>query len=195
MQILYLEKIHNILNKFPGITNKNATRIAIFLINNPEIAVKLETELKELKKLAICKNCNNIGVINICKICSDNWRSQKSLFIVSQIQNIYKFEESNLHNGLYYVIDYELDLYNKKSNIDLEKLFKFISEKKISEITVAINPTLNGELTSQYIIKELKKQFKKANIYRLGYGVPIGLEIENIDDFTLRSALKNRKKY
>ena len=191
MNSLIFEQIENLIASNSNITKKTVKKLLGILISNPVYLDNLINSLQELKKkFSICKDCNNI-IISKCKFCSNSNRHNNKLILVSNQVDIEKIESTNNHNGLYYIFQNELGM--KTQSLDLLHLSKFISKYKINHIILAINPTINGETTANYLALKLKSN--TVNIFRIGYGLPIGLNIENIDSFSLSNSLKNKRKY
>ena len=183
------------LKKLPGVGEKTAERLALQLTTwDDEDLHQFGTHLIELKsKIKHCTVCGLLTDTETCEICSNSQRDDKTIMVVSDSKDVYALERTQNYFGKYHVlnglIDFSKGIEPKDLNID--SLGKRISN--ISEIIIATNGTVEGELTAQY----LKTLFKTdgLTITRLGYGLPVGAELKYADQLTLIKAVENRQKY
>lgn len=181
--------------KYPGIGSKTAERIALYTTELDQEIIDLFVESLENVKTKIkrCEKCNNLSETEICHICNNENRNQKTICVVQEPKNVFQFEKIGSYKGLYYVLDgliSPLDNVNPE-DINIEKLINRIIDEQIEEIIIAIKPSIEGETTTLYISKLLEN--KKVKISKIAYGVPIGTDIDYIDDLTLELALDERK--
>lgn len=174
------------LKSLPTISQKNANKIAYFLlsVDNKFFNDFIERILNFKKNIRYCELCNNLVTNNlICDICKSESREQKKLCIVSFHEDFEKIENSNSFHGKYFILNCEInqkDLTTSK-NIDLEKLEKIINYFEIDEILIATNMTANGEITGNYIKKFILDKKFNIEIFRLALGIPINSSIDYID--------------
>lgn len=193
----YPKSIQNLIDMFSGLPTvgpKTAERYVFYLLKqNPERLQKFAQHLAELKeKTTICQTCLTISESNPCEICSDKKRNQNQLCIVANPQDMLTIEATKQYNGLYHILD---GLINAIEGIKPEYLnVKQLTGrfKNITEIILALSPTMEGETTAMYLAKFIKKSNPKIKITRLAKGLPTGASLEYADEMTLANALKNR---
>lgn len=192
-----LEKLVDILKKIPAIGKKNAERMALqIFLQKSDFINSLVTTLQEVRdSLILCRQCNNISNEKICTICQDTKREQNVLCIVSNWQDLWALENHQLFNGMYHILMQEIDLQKgiSPNDLSLDLLLTRVNNKKWQEIIIATSPTINGELTAQYI-NELLKNYSDVTITRIAHGLPVGATIHYADQFTLKKSLEGRKK-
>ncbi|ENY53653.1 Recombination protein R [Metamycoplasma alkalescens 14918] len=195
MQQEEFKKIIEMLREIPGISNKQAKKIVTFFLENPPSFTKnLFEELVNLQqKTKKCKQCLAYTENEICNICLDKKRVKK-LFVVSDSQDIEKFESLEIEKGKYFVFNENINL-KKISDSVLNKislLLELINE--FDEIIVALNTDLNGQITMKYIEKQIRYTYPQKNVYQLSIGIPFGMSIEAIDSISLTQSILNKKK-
>ena len=196
---MYPKALKNLIESFkllPGIGEKSAERLALFTLNmDEENALFFSDSIKNaISELHKCQICNNITDQDVCQICQGDSRDIEKLCIVEDVKSLYMFEKSGVYNGYYYILDNlisPLDGINPE-DIGIEKLIKFIKNKKFKEIIIAVKPSIEGETTSLYIKRILEDSNLK--ITRIASGIPIGADIEYRDSLTLERALHDRKE-
>ena len=191
-----LENLINYYQKLPGIGEKSAERLAMATIefSNEEIN-ELSDILKSAKQnLTRCSICGHLTDKDICNICSDKNRSKNLICIVEDYKNIIAFEKSGNFNGTYHVLNGLISPVDDigPEDINLASLINRLNKLTNPEIILALKPTIEGEATTLYIKKILEN--KNVVISRLSYGIPIGAELDYLDNVTLDKALEDRKK-
>lgn len=187
--------------KLPGIGPKSAQRLTYYLLRVPQIQLdEFSENLKRLKKdTVLCSVCKNIAESDPCSICSDISRDHNSCLVVENPLDVIAFERSGRYKGMYHVLHGAI---NPLENIgpdeifieDLLKRLKKGETSKITEVIVATNPTMEGEATSMYLLKQIKNINPDLKITRLGMGIPTGADLEYADDVTLTQALEGRRE-
>jgi recombination protein RecR len=192
-----LETLVTELTKLPSIGRKTAQRLAMFLIKQPREEVeKLSQALIEIKdKIKFCKTCCNITEDEVCKICSSGKRNGTSICVVEEPQDVYAIEKTNEYKGLYHVLHGRISPLEGIGPNDIrikELLYRLEDDEKnnISEIMLALNPTVEGETTILYLSKIIKPLGIKVT--RIARGIPIGSDIELTDQVTLAKAIEGR---
>lgn len=192
-----LKNLIDQLSKLPEIGPRAATRLAFFLLHQPENYIKELTQaIQELKiKTKICKDCFNLATDALCSICADSKRNKNLICVIEDILDILPIERTRRYEGLYHVLG---GLLSPVEGITPEKLrIKELAErvKKLNsdfvEIILAFNPTVEGDTTALYLERALKPF--KIKITRLGRGLSTGSDLEYTDETTLVNALKNRQ--
>ena len=190
-----LQKLINLISRLPGIGQRSAQRIALYLIKNKqELMLPLAESVKDTA-LAVkkCTNCGILDVITPCKICSSENRSKTTICIVEDMADVWAFERSGYHKGLYHVIGGLLSASKNftEQDLNLNKLKERIINNQVQEIILALSATIEGQTTALVIKDKLESQ--NIKITQLAYGVPVGSEIHYLDDNTLGAALESRK--
>ena len=190
-----LQKFINLISRLPGIGQRSAQRIALYLIKNKqELMLPLGESIKETA--SVVKKCTNCGILDVivpCKICSSENRSKTTICIVEDMADVWAFERSGYHKGLYHVIGGLLSASKNftEQDLNLNKLKERIINNQVQEIILALSATIEGQTTALVIKDKLENQHIK--ITQLAYGVPVGSEIHYLDDNTLGAALESRK--
>jgi recombination protein RecR len=201
--MLYPKQIRDLVEAFqrlPGVGEKTAARLTFYLLHVPDIEIKkLGDAVLNLKKnIFLCKVCKNISETEVCNICSDSSRDQTTICVVEQPLDVFSFESTGKYHGLYHVLHGVIDpLHNigpEELHIDslIERLA--VSGEQL-EIILALNPTMEGEATSMFLVKKCKMKNEKCKITRLGMGMPTGGDIQYADETTLSRALEGRRNY
>lgn len=188
-----VEDLIEVLSKLPTIGKKSALRLALHILLKFDEETKLEliNSVENLKDIKICKQCHNISLTDYCDICNDSNR-EKTVMIVENIKDLISLENTGVYSGLYYVLGNLIDFSKGISveDININDLITLIEKCQVDEVILALNSTVEGELTSQYI-KALLEDYK-LKITRIGYGIPVGSDLEYADQLTLTKALENR---
>ena len=190
--------IDNLISKFsslPGLGPKSAKRIVLHLLKNSENTKSLLQLMSDvIRSVHPCNLCGNLNQHSPCDICTDNSRNKSLICIVKDIGDLWALEHAKIYSGLYHVLGENLSSTNP-SGLDksIAILKNRIENSTISEIILATSPTVEGQITSHYICDTLKKYDLK--ISSLGCGIPIGGEIDYMDEGTLSAALTSRKKF
>lgn len=180
--------------KLPGIGEKTALRLALFIINDleKEHVDSLSGALSNVKEnLSFCKTCGSI-MEDVCPICNDNRRDQNTIMVVETIKDLLVIEKTNNYFGLYHVLGGTIDFSRgiEPEDLNIDSLIKRAKDNK--EIILALNGAITGQLTSNYIQELLKD--KEVKLSKIAHGLPIGADLSFADDKTLIIALKNRTK-
>lgn len=200
-----LKKVALFLERLPGIGEKTANRLAFFFLRLPTQDLKeFSQNIADLKtKTKLCRICLNLTEEEICEICKDERRDITTITVVEEVLDLLSLEVGNIYQGSYHVLHGRIDPLNNitSSDIHIEPLLNRVikNKNKINEIILATNPNMEGEATAMLIknkLDELKEEYKlDFKITRLGYGLPIGANLEYADYMTLRKAIENRNKY
>ena len=189
-----LERLINQLAKLPGIGQKSAARVALYILkSNRDLAEGLARSIIEVKdKIQFCSTCFNITDQDPCPICADNNRDRGLLCVVEGPGDQLALESSGTFKGTYHVLHGVLSPLDGIGPNDLKigELINRLENETIEEIIVATNPTAEGEATASYLSKLLAPRGLK--ISRIAMGVPMGGDIKYMDAMTLQHALKTR---
>ena len=197
MQNIYeLEELVKLISKLPGLGPKSAKRIVLKLINNRQELMKpMVKALAEVyKEISRCNNCgalksNSLG----CDNCENSKKKYNKICVVENIADQWSIESSSIYQGYFHILGGTISSSNNLSKQDLliDSLVKRIKKDNIEEVILATSATVEGQTTAFYIQDSLKNI--NVKISKLAQGLPVGGEIENLDDGTLISAFKNRQ--
>lgn len=180
------------LSRLPGIGQKTAQRLTFHILKSDQNDVeRLARSLMDIKeKTGSCTICGAITETDPCGICNDSKRDDYLICIVEDAQDIYAFEKTNSFRGKYHVLGGVISPLDGigPDDLNLEKLYDRIESG--TEIVLATNPSVEGDTTALYLAKVLTK--KKVKITRLARGIPVGSEIEYMDEITLIRAMEGR---
>ena len=192
-----IENLIKLISKLPGLGPKSAKRMILKMINNRQELLKpLAQNLSEVFKNVIrCKICGTLKSNNSqCDNCENKSKKFNKICVVENISDQWAIESSSIFQGYYHILGGTLSNNNSQNKEDLliNSLVERISRDNIDEVILATSATVEGQTTAFYIQDTLKKT--NIKISKLAQGLPVGGEIENLDDGTLISAFKNRKK-
>lgn len=185
----------NNLTLFPGVGEKTAERYVYSLCDKePEEVENLANALIDFKKnIRYCEACGCLTDMDECDICTDKNRDKSTICIVEDSKNVFFIEKTKKYNGLYHVLNGVISPIEGKNPEDLN-LYSLLNNritKDIKEVIIALNPSIEGEVTSLYIQKVLEKYNVKVS--RLSYGIPMGSDIEYLDPIMISKAWDDRK--
>ena len=188
-----IEELIKIISKLPGLGTKSAKRIVIKLIKNREELIKplANTLAQVYKNVVRCKICGNLKSVSSNCSCSKNKYDQ--ICVVENIADMWVIESTGIYKGHYHILGGTLPSFESKKTVNgllIESLVNRVKKNSVKEVILATSASIEGETTAHYISDSLKGT--KVKITRLAKGVPVGGEIEFLDDGTLFSAFKNR---
>lgn len=182
------------LRRLPGIGSKSAQRLAFHIINMPEEHVEhlAEVLVSARKNILYCKCCCTLTDREICPICASDKRDHSTIMVVEHTQDLAAYEKTGQYNGVYHVLQGTLvpSLGKGPDDIRFKELEERLDKTPVRELILATNSSLDGEATAMYITKKVKP--RGIRITRIASGVPIGGELEYIDEVTLSRALDGR---
>ncbi|MBS91536.1 MAG: recombination protein RecR [Rickettsiales bacterium] len=192
-EIPEIEELIKRISKLPGLGPKSAKRIILKLINNKETVMKpLASSLsKAYKSIVRCVNCGNLKIADKMCICEGESKFDK-ICVVENLADMWAIESANIFKGYYHILGGTLnsnESYEQK-NLLIESLIKRIKKNSLKEVIIATSATIEGQTTAHYIEDSIKND--KLKITKLAQGLPVGGEIEQLDDGTLFSAFKHR---
>ena len=187
--------------RLPGVGPKTAQRLAFYLLHVPqEYLDNFALNLTKLKKeTVLCSECFNIGDSKACSICTDVQRDKSIFCIVEDALDVLAIERSGKFTGVYHVLHGVIDPLNSigPDDIYIPQLIKRVKGEgeRLKEIILATNPTMEGEATALYIVREIQKNGNGIKVTRIGRGLPIGADLEYADEVTISRALEGRREY
>ncbi|MFZ5365284.1 MAG: recombination mediator RecR [Patescibacteria group bacterium] len=198
--VIYPSEIENLIDKFnqlPGIGRKTSEKFVFYLLRqSPEFLNQFASSVLNLQKnLSFCQTCGNFsGLKKECDICADSRRDRSLLCIVEDVQDLGVIESTKEYRGLYHVLGGQINPLEgiTPEKLNIQKLIDRVKKEKFSEIILALNPDIQGEATSLYLVK----LFKPLNLKftKLARGLAMGSDLEYTDETTLTNALKGRQE-
>jgi recombination protein RecR len=192
-----IERLIQLLARLPGLGPRSARRVALFLIKKREqIMAPLGAAIQSaLEKIEICKICGNIDSRNPCAICTDPRRDPTIIIVVADVADLWALERARAVNARYHVLGGTLSPLDGVGPQDLaiDALIARAQDPAIAELVLALNATVDGQTTAHYITDLLDGA--KGKITRLAHGVPVGGELDYLDEGTLVAALRQRTPF
>ncbi|MDA9731198.1 recombination mediator RecR [Candidatus Pelagibacter sp.] len=191
-----IEDLIKIIAKLPGLGPKSAKRIVLKLINNRDELVKPMANIlaQVYKNVSRCKSCGSLrSNLNGCKNCDNTEEKFNKICVVEDIADQWSIENSNIFKGYFHILGGTISSTGqRKEDLLINSLINRVNKEDIEEVILATSATVEGQTTAYYIQDSLKNS--KVKITKLAQGLPVGGEIESLDDGTLYSAFKNRSK-
>ena len=188
-----VKRLINSYKKLPGIGAKTAERLSYATLNmsSEEIEEFISSLENVLKSVHTCPSCGMKIDTPFCPICDDSSRDDSSLVVVSSSKAVFSLEKTEKYRGKYFLLKGLLSPIKgiKASDIGINELVQLVSSKNVKEVILACDSTIEGELTSQYIYKQLKDITK---VTRLAYGLPFGADLEYVDGQTITRSFISR---
>ena len=190
----HINKLIEQLSRLPGIGAKSAQRLAFHILNMPKDQVEeLSASIVNAKaNVQYCKNCYTLTDQEICPICNNPRRDRKVIMVVENTRDLAAYEKTGKFEGVYHVLHGAISpmLGIGPDDIKLKELMQRLSKDDIEEVIIATNSSLEGETTAMYISKLAKPT--GIRVSRIASGVPVGGDLEYIDEVTLLRALEGR---
>lgn len=192
-----IERLIQLLAKLPGLGPRSARRAALHLIKNREkLLSPLSTALGDAAdKVTVCGECGNVDTMNPCAICHDATRDRSVICVVEEVGDLWALERASAWSGLYHVLGGTLSAMEgvRPEDLSIAKLVERASGEGMREVVLATNATVEGQTTAHYITERLKGLALATS--RLAHGVPVGGELDYLDEGTLTAAMKSRRPF
>lgn len=192
-----IERLIQLLARLPGLGPRSARRAALHLIKKKdELLVPLAQAMGvAVDKIQLCSNCGNVDTINPCTICTDPRRDDTVLVVVEDVADLWALERATATRGRYHVLGGTLSPLDGIGPEDLfiAKLVERAALPDVNEVILAVNATVDGVTTAHYITDQI--QGLDVSITRLAHGVPVGGELDYLDEGTLSAAMRSRTKF
>ena len=189
-----LAKLIEYFQKLPSIGPKTAQRLALHVVKMSENEVKnfAQALIEAKTTISYCDVCFNMSSTNPCEICSNSSRNKNIICVVAETKDLIAIEETNEYFGVYHVLQGLISPIDGigPDDIRIKELLFRVNQNNVSEIILALNPSVEGEATSLYLTKLLKPF--NIKISRIAFGLPMGSELEYADEMTLLKALEGR---
>ena len=193
--MLELDHLIQLLSKLPGLGPRSARRAALFLLKRRESLMEplAAALVATAAKVRPCSRCGNLDTADPCALCRDPRRDQGLICVVEDVADLWAIERSAAYSGLYHVLGGTLSALDGVGPEDLriEPLVKRVGETKAREVILALNATVEGQTTAHYVMDRLAAS--GVHVSRLAHGVPVGGELDYLDEGTLSAALAARK--
>ena len=190
-----IEALIEMMAKLPGLGPRSARRAVLHLIKKRGLLLTpLADVMHQVAATAReCLNCGNIGTTDICDICSNEQRANGELCVVEDVSDLWAMERARVFKGRYHVLGGTLSALDAigPEELRIPKLLDRIASENVSEVILALNATIDGQTTAHYIAEQLFG----VTVTSLAQGVPIGGELDYLDDGTITAALKARKQF
>jgi recombination protein RecR len=192
-----IERLIQLLSKLPGLGPRSARRAVLQLIQKKETLLSplAQAMADAVKKACICSTCGNADTQDPCTICRDQTRDPSTICVVEDVGDLWALERAGAHKGRYHVLGGVLSALDGVGPDDLNigALIERVSRDEVKEVILAMNATVDGQTTAHYITDRLEGL--DISISRLAHGVPVGGELDYLDDGTLAAAMKSRRPF
>jgi recombination protein RecR len=192
-----IDNLIKLLAKLPGLGPRSARRAALDLIKKREALMRpLSNALSEAAdKIKDCTVCGNLDIGSPCHICTAPGRDQSTICVVQDVGDLWAMERAAAFRGTYHVLGGTLSAIDgvRPEDLNISGLVRRASEDNVSEIILAMNATIDGQTTAHYITDQLKES--GVSVSRLAHGVPVGGELDYLDDGTITAAMKSRRPF
>ncbi len=192
-----IDRLVKALRRLPGIGEKTASRLAYFLLSAPhDVAAELGDAILRLRKeVKLCEECFNLTAQSPCEICRDETRKQSQVCVVEEPADLASIESSGVFHGRYHVLGGVLSPLDGvgPESLRVEPLLERLRRGGVEEVILATNPNPEGEATALFVAEQVGRY--GVPITRIGYGMPIGGDLEYVDSVTVRKSLENRRRF
>ena len=192
-----IERLVQLFAKLPGLGPRSARRVVLFLIKRREsLMLPLAKGLSEVAHaMRLCSRCGNVDVTDPCAICNDARRDPAVICAVEDVADLWALERAAAFSGRYHVLGGTLSALDGRGPEDLNiaSLVARAAEEPVTEVVLATSATVDGQTTAHYVAERLADA--NVTVSRLAHGVPVGGELDYLDDGTLSAALKARRKF
>ncbi|WP_088307904.1 recombination mediator RecR [Novosphingobium sp. B 225] len=190
-----IEALTTALSRLPGLGPRSARRAVLWLVKRRETAlVALLSALEGVQQTLVeCQTCGNVDTSDPCPICSDSRRDMRSLCVVEDVADLWALDRARLFAGKYHVLGGRLSALDgvRPEDLTIGKLLDRVAAGGIDEVVLAMNATLEGQTTAHYIAERLEQY--PVRITQLAHGLPVGGELDYLDEGTLAQALRARR--
>lgn len=192
-----LDQLTQLLSKLPGLGKRSARRAVLHMLQQKEqVMFPLAAMLEKVgNQIVTCENCGNLDTTSPCSVCHDAKRDHTTICVVEEVADVWAFERGSVYGGLYHVLGGTLSAMDGRGPDDLNiaGLERRVHQGDVQEVILATNATVDGQTTAHYLMDRL--QGKGLKITRLAQGVPLGGELDYLDEGTLSAAMRSRQEF
>lgn len=190
-----IDALSSALARLPGLGPRSARRAVLWLVKHRESALPtlLEALAGVAETLVECRTCGNVDTRNPCGICADPRRDARSLCVVEEVSDVWALDRSRLFPGRYHVLGGRLSALDgiAPDNLNIASLLARVEGGEVDEVVLAMNATLEGQTTAHYLAERLEAH--PVRVTQLAHGLPVGGELDYLDEGTLAQALRARR--
>jgi recombination protein RecR len=190
-----IERLIQLLARLPGLGPRSARRAALHLVKHREKLMQpLSHSLADvLEKVSECSVCGNVDVVNPCTLCADPRRDRSLICVVEEVGDLWALEQAGAVQGMYHVLGGTLSAIEgvRPEDLRISSLIDRVRTGEVREVMIAVNATVDGQTTAHYIMDQLDST--GAAVTRLAHGVPVGGELDYLDEGTLAAAVRARR--
>jgi recombination protein RecR len=190
-----IEALTQALSRLPGLGPRSARRAVLHLLKKRETALDplLSALTSVSQRLATCGTCGNVDTTDPCSICADQRRDSRALCVVEEVADLWALDRSRLFPGRFHVLGGRLSALEgiRPEDLAIDSLVRRIAAGGIDEVVLAMNATLEGQTTAHYIAERIEAY--PVRVTQLAHGLPVGGELDYLDEGTLAQALRARR--
>lgn len=190
-----IDALTQALSRLPGLGPRSARRAVLHLLKKREVVLApLLRALEQVnERLSVCSNCGNVDTVDPCSVCSDMRRDDRLLCVVEEVSDLWALDRSRLFPGRFHVLGGRLSALEgiRPEDLGIDRLIARIAAGGIDEVVLAMNATLEGQTTAHYLAERLETY--PVRITQLAHGLPVGGELDYLDEGTLAQALRARR--
>ena len=192
-----LEPLVKMLSKLPGLGPRSARRSVLYLMKKPQSTmIPLADTIRSVaEKIKTCGRCGNIDTQDPCEICRSAKRSTETICVVVDIDDLWAIERTHSYKGVYHILGGTLSALDgvRPDDLSIEHLLNRLSDQETEEVILALPATVDGQTTAHYIVQEINKLPIQPQMSHLAHGVPVGGELNYLDEGTLTMAMEKRR--
>lgn len=192
-----IERLIQLLGKLPGLGPRSARRAALALVKRRESLMEpLSAALtRAVETVRVCSECGNVDSRDPCTICTDATRDASLIIVVEDVSDLWALERAGAVSARYHVLGGTLSALDGigPSDLNIESLIRRASDPAVKEVIIAVNATVDGQTTAHYLTEQLAAC--RVAVSRLAHGVPVGGELDYLDEGTLTAAIRQRRPF
>jgi recombination protein RecR len=192
-----IERLIQLMARLPGLGPRSARRAALHLIKKRETLLGPLADAMRVaaERVAVCRSCGNVDTSDPCTICTDGRRDPSLIVVVEDVSDLWALERSGAVPGRYHVLGGVLSPLDgvRPEHLHIESLVARAAEPEVKEIVLALNATVDGQTTAHYVTERLAHLSLKVT--KLAHGVPVGGELDYLDEGTLSAAIRSRTTF
>ncbi|MBP57099.1 MAG: recombination protein RecR [Rhodobiaceae bacterium] len=192
-----IDNLIELLARLPGIGPRSARRLALSMLKKPDSLMRplAKSLLDTADSIVKCLTCGNLDTSSPCNICQNESRDESTIVVVEEVADLWALERASVHKGMYHVLGGTLSAIDgiSPNDIGISSLVQRAQKEETKEVILAMNATIDGQTTAYYITDQLAAA--EVKVSRLARGVPVGGELDYMDDGTLLEAIESRQPF